>query len=91
MKILYENLDVKKYGNVKTSNELTSLKNMITYLEKHFTKHLALEDIKNFTEIAYEYGFCGASYYCETFQKYYRMSPLKYRKQHCRPQNLTPI
>lgn len=134
MKILYENLDVKKHGNVKTSNELTSLKNMVTYIENHFTKHIALEDIassgsccksrcsllfkkylretpmtytaklrlrnslsalldsdKSITEIAYEYGFCGASYYCETFQKYYGMSPLKYRKQHCLPQNLTPI
>lgn len=32
------------------------------------------------TEIAYEYGFCTASYYCETFRKYYGMSPLAYRK-----------
>lgn len=35
---------------------------------------------KSITEIAYEYGFCGPSYYCETFQKYYGTSPLKYRK-----------
>ncbi|MBD5524152.1 MAG: AraC family transcriptional regulator [Lachnospiraceae bacterium] len=32
------------------------------------------------TDIAYEYGFCTASYYCETFRKYYGMSPLAYRK-----------
>ena len=32
------------------------------------------------TDIAYAHGFCGASYYCETFQKYYGISPLQYRK-----------
>lgn len=123
MKILYENLDVKKHGTAKTPNELTSLKNMITYIEKHFAQRITLEDIassgvccksrcsllfkkylretpmtyiaklrlrkslaalldsdKSITEIAYEHGFCGASYYCETFQKYYGTSPLKYRK-----------
>ncbi len=31
--------------------------------------------------IAYEYGFGGASYYCETFKRYYGRSPLMYRKQ----------
>lgn len=39
-----------------------------------------LNSDKSITEIAYEHGFCGASYYCETFQKYYRTSPLQYRK-----------
>lgn len=123
MKILYENLDIKNHGMTKTSNELTSLKNMIAYIEKNFAQHITLEDIassgvccksrcsllfkkylcetpmtyitklrlrkslsvlldsdKSITDIAYEYGFCGASYYCETFQKYYGTSPLKYRK-----------
>lgn len=32
------------------------------------------------TDIAYENGFCGGSYYCEIFRKYYGMSPLQYRK-----------
>lgn len=32
------------------------------------------------TDIAYENGFCGGSYYCEMFRKYYGMSPHKYRK-----------
>lgn len=124
MKLLYENLDVKHQGRTKASNELTTLKNMITYIEEHFAQHITLENIalsgaccksrcsllfkkylretpmsyiaklrlqkslsvlldseKSITEIAYEYGFCGASYYCETFQKYYRTSPLKYRKE----------
>lgn len=123
MKLLYENLDVKNYGMAKPSNDLTSLKNMITYIEEHFSRRITLENIalsgaccksrcsslfkkylretpmtytaklrlqkslpallntdKSITEIAYEHGFCGASYYCETFQKYYGTSPLKYRK-----------
>lgn len=123
MKILYENMDVKKHGMTKASGEITSLKKMITYTEEHFAQHITLENIassgaccksrcsllfkkylretpmtyiaklrlrkslaalldsdKSITDIAYEYGFCGASYYCETFQKYYGTSPLKYRK-----------
>ena len=123
MKLLHDNLDVKNHGLAKTSNELTSLKNMIAYIEEHLAQHISLENIassgaccksrcsllfkkylhetpmtyiaklrlqkslatlldtdKSITEIAYEYGFCGASYYCETFQKYYGASPLKYRK-----------
>ncbi|MDE5700114.1 MAG: AraC family transcriptional regulator [Lachnospiraceae bacterium] len=54
-----------------------------TYITRlRLRKSLAalLDAGKSITEIAYEYGFCGASYYCETFQKYYGISPLKYRK-----------
>lgn len=123
MRLLYENLDVKNHGTIKPSSDLTSLKNMITYVEEHFAKRITLENIalsgacckskcsllfkkylretpmtytaklrlrkslsallntdKSITEIAYEHGFCGASYYCETFQKYYGISPLQYRK-----------
>lgn len=123
MKILYENLDVKNNEIVTSSNDLTSLKSMIAYIEGHLAQHITLENIassgaccksrcsllfkkylretpmtyiaklrlrkslatlldtdKSITEVAYEYGFCGASYYCETFQKYYGTSPLKYRK-----------
>ncbi|MCM1040401.1 MAG: AraC family transcriptional regulator [Ruminococcus sp.] len=39
-----------------------------------------LESDDRITDIAYEHGFGGASYYCEAFQKYYGMSPLQYRK-----------
>ncbi len=35
---------------------------------------------KNISDIAYEYGFGGASYYCETFKRYYGVSPLSYKK-----------
>lgn len=34
----------------------------------------------NIASIAYEYGFNGASYYCETFKKYYGIPPLIYKK-----------
>ncbi|MCM1188647.1 MAG: AraC family transcriptional regulator [bacterium] len=123
LKILYENLDVKTYDTKKESSELTSLKNMLAYIEEHFSQRIALSDLasagvccksrcsflfkkfihetpmtyvarlrlrkslaalldsdNSISDIAYEYGFCGASYYCETFQKYYGMSPLKYRQ-----------
>lgn len=123
MEILYGNFPVTQQTTTKESAEIISLKNMITYIEKHFMEHIALEDIalagsccksrcsllfKKYlrdtpisyltkfrlrksltallesdsciTDIAYEYGFGGASYYCETFRKYYGISPLKYKK-----------
>lgn len=123
MKTLYENLKIENAATHKESSELTALKNMLTYIEEHYTEHITLEKIAlagaccksrcsllfkkylrdtpityttklrlrksltallesdaGITEIAYENGFGGASYYCETFQKYYKISPLKYRK-----------
>jgi len=114
IKTLYENLDVKTYDTTKESTELTSLKNMIAYIEGHYAQRITLETLafsgtcckskcsllfkkylhetpmtyiaklrlrksltmlldsdKSIADIAYHYGFCGASYYCETFQKYY--------------------
>lgn len=59
----------------------------MTYITKlRLRKSLVtlLDSDKSITDIAYEHGFCSASYYCETFQKYYRISPLKYRKIHMR-------
>lgn len=123
MKIVYENLHVEEQVMPKEALELSSLRNMITYIEEHLSEKITLESIASagaccksrssllfkkylrdtpityitklrlrkslamliesdasITEIAYEYGFCGPSYYCETFQKYYGMPPLKYRK-----------
>lgn len=123
MKLLYEHLDVKAHVSTAESNNIASLRNMITYIEEHFSQRITLDAVasagaccksrcsllfkkylretpmnyiaklrlrkslaalldsdKSITEIAYEYGFCGASYYCETFLKYYGISPLKYRK-----------
>lgn len=124
MKILYENLNIEQGKNIAPSNDLTALKDMLTYIENNFPHHITLENIafsgaccksrcsllfkkylretpmiyiakfrlqkslsallntdKSVTDIAYEYGFCSASYYCETFQKYYGTSPLKYRNK----------
>lgn len=123
MKILYENLPVENQRKGRESSELAVLKNMISYIEEHFSEHITLEKIASagaccksrcsllfkkylrdtpmtytmklrlrkslssllesdarITDIAYEHGFCGASYYCEAFQKYYGISPLQYRK-----------
>lgn len=55
----------------------------VTYMTKlRLQKSLAalLNSDACITDIAYENGFCGGSYYCETFRKYYGMSPHKYRK-----------
>lgn len=43
------------------------------------TELLHMTDL-NITEIAYETGFSGASYYAKTFRKYFGISPLEYRK-----------
>lgn len=123
MKILYENLDIENQTQEPESSELSSLKNMISYIEEHYMEHIALADIalsgacckskcsllfkkylrdtpityltklrlrkslsmllgsnNNIAAIAYEYGFSGASYYCETFKKYYGVSPVIYKK-----------
>lgn len=133
MKLLYDNLNVKGHAPAKESNELTSLKNMITYIEEHIAQRITLKNIaasgaccksrcslifkkylretpmtyiaklrlqkslaalldsdKSITDIAYEHGFCGASYYCETFQKYYGISPLRYRKTHTSKNSKAP-
>lgn len=123
MKILYENLDIENQPREPESTDLSSLRNMITYIEEHYMDRITLADIalsgacckskcsflfkrylrdtpinyttklrlrkslstllgtnSSITAIAYEYGFNGASYYCETFKKYYGVPPLIYRK-----------
>lgn len=124
MKILYENLAPGNQAGTKESAELVDLRNMLTYIEEHFSRRLTLEEIalagaccksrccvlfkkylretpvihitklrlrkslaalldsdRGITDIAGEYGFCSASYYCEIFRKYYGVSPLQYRKE----------
>lgn len=56
----------------------------ITYLTKlRLRKSLStlLGSDKSIAAIAYEYGFGGASYYCETFKKYYGVSPMIYKNE----------
>lgn len=65
----------------------------ITYLTKlRLRKSLPtlLESDQNIAVIAYEYGFGGASYYCETFKKYYGISPLMYKKDYSALTAFTP-
>ncbi|MCM1124840.1 MAG: AraC family transcriptional regulator [Lachnospiraceae bacterium] len=124
VKILYQNLPSPHPVTLKEAYELTSLKNMITYVEEHLAERLTLDDIalagaccksrcsyifkkylrdtpisyitklrlrkslvsllktdSGVTDIAYECGFGGASYYCEIFRKYYGISPLQYKKE----------
>lgn len=56
----------------------------ISYLTK-FRLRKSLEKListqEDITQIALSCGFNGTSYYCETFKKYYGISPLKYRYQ----------
>ena len=55
----------------------------VTYITKYrLRKSLGslLGTEKSITDIAGEYGFGGPSYYCETFKKYYQVSPYSYRK-----------
>lgn len=40
-----------------------------------------LDSDRTIADIAYEYGFNGASYYCETFKKYYGESPKMYKRR----------
>lgn len=54
--------------------------NYITKLRLRKSLSTLLGTNSNITSIAYEYGFNGASYYCETFKKYYGMPPLIYKK-----------
>lgn len=125
MKMLYENLKTGNPAKKQESDELSTLKKMIAYIDDHYTEHIRLEDIalsgaccksrcsmlfkkylrdtpvayvtklrlrkslailldlnKNITDVAYECGFSGTSYYCETFKKYYGTSPLLYKKMH---------
>lgn len=64
----------KKYLNDTPVIYTTKLR-----LRKSLTALLTSD--QSITDIAYEYGFCTASYYCENFKKYYGLSPLAYRKK----------
>lgn len=60
----------------------------ISYLTKFRLRRsitALLETDLSMTEIACECGFGGASYYCETFRKYYGISPLQYKKEFLKP------
>lgn len=42
---------------------------------------MLLNTNSSIADIAYGHGFGSTSYYCETFKKYYGISPLIYKKK----------
>ncbi len=121
---LYTHLDLSDQTRKAENAELSSLRNMIAYMEEHYTEHITLANIalagaccksrcallfkkylrdtpisyatklrlrkslaalldsdRTISDIACEYGFNGASYYCETFKKYYGESPKMYKRR----------
>lgn len=124
-KILYTELPADPDVNAHQSEALSCVKNMITYIDKHYMDHITLTKIASsgkcckskcsmlfksylhdtpityttkvrlrkslsslletddsIIKIAYDSGFHSESYYCETFKKYYQISPAQYRKQY---------
>ncbi len=120
--LVTENTVKLKHKKTKDRN-LSVLKDMLLFIQKHYTNKITLEDIAksgsvskstcllifkkylqdtptnyligyrlkkaanllketdlSVSEIAFEVGFQGASYFTETFRKYYGYSPSEYRK-----------
>ena len=71
MKILYENLDAKMDNKAKESNELISLRNMITYMEEHYFRRITLENLASS-------GICCKSRCSFLFKKYLHETPMVY-------------
>lgn len=60
----------------------------ITYLTEYRLRRsleLLFHTDLSVTEISYEVGFNSASYYAETFRKYYQCTPTEYAKMHRQP------
>lgn len=119
---LCENLMFIKKEHIQKNHRLSALKNMITFIDLHYSEKLTLYDIAKsgnvgktgccnifkqyinktpneyltelrlrkavellkdtdmtILEISYEVGFSGASYFSETFKKYYDCTPKEYR------------
>ena len=62
----------RKYLSMSPLNYLTKYR-----LDK--STNLLVTAKLSISEIAYSCGFSGSSYYCETFKKYYGMTPKQYR------------
>lgn len=120
---LCENIVTIRRTNHFKNNNLSLLKNMISFINEHYKEKIDLEDIafsgnigktsccsifkkyinktpieyvtefrlrkslellKNtdmtILEISYEIGFSGASYFSETFRKFYDCTPTEYKK-----------
>ncbi|MBO4395022.1 MAG: AraC family transcriptional regulator [Eubacterium sp.] len=65
----------------RTHLKMTPLAYITEYrLDK--SAELLLNSNENITEIAFSCGFSGSSYYCETFKRYYGLTPKQYRNAH---------
>lgn len=112
----------------RSTLQLSSLREMVSYIQKHHAEKISLEDIAavgnvckskccslfrtclgqtpvsyliryrleksielmaatdmNITQISYEVGFSGTSYFSETFHKHFGCSPMRYRESHLHP------
>ena len=65
----------RKYLNMTPLNYLTEYR-----LDK--STDLLIHSDAGISDIAYACGFSGSSYYCETFKKYYGLTPKQYRLEH---------
>ncbi|MEY8391905.1 AraC family transcriptional regulator [Lachnospiraceae bacterium 45-W7] len=124
--IVYENMPKTSHVTHLQNNELSILKNMISFIQQHYNEPVTLQQIAlagsvgqskccrlfgeyihqtpntyltayrlnkgtellvntdmNITEIAYAVGFNGASYFAESFRKYFHLSPSEYRNSMC--------
>ncbi len=81
--------DIARSGSVSKSTCLVIFKKylqdtptnyLIGYRLKQAIKLLQADEL-NVTEIAFEVGFGGVSYFAETFRKYYGYSPSEYRSK----------
>ena len=58
----------------------TPMNYLIKYRLEKSIELMASTDL-NITQISYEVGFSGASYFSETFRKHFGCSPVRYRKE----------
>lgn len=81
--------DIAAVGNVCKSKccslfrsylNQTPINYLIQYRLEKSIELMASTDM-NITEISYEVGFSGASYFSETFRRHFGCSPIKYRKE----------
>lgn len=122
---MYSNINLNLTAANKQNPHLSSLKDMITYIQEHYMEKITIKDISNagnvgkttcnmlfkkytnytpveyitnyrlqmslqlmqttdltITEIYYQTGFSGASYFSETFHKHFGCTPRKYRKSY---------
>lgn len=85
--------DIAAVGNVckskccslfRTYLDQTPVSYLIRYRLEKSIGLMSTTDM-NITQIGYEVGFSGTSYFSETFHKHYGCSPMRYRETHLHP------